>query len=87
MRKLQAIFSSNCKIKDYNVVIGGRSLFDQPGKNDLRTYDNIRKIDIGQDDDYTIGCLINYSYFKNYYKLIAIDLNKQQKLDADQKSI
>ena len=56
-------------------------------KNDLRTYDNIRKIAIAQIDDYTTGCLIDYPYFKNYYKLIAIDLSKQQKLDADPKSI
>ena len=49
------------------------------------TYDNIRKIPAGQGDDYTIGCLLDYPYFKKYYKLIAIDLSKQQKLDADPK--
>ena len=53
----------------------------------MRTYDNTRKIAIAQIDDYTTGCLIDYPYFKNYYKLIAIDLSKQQKLDADPKSI
>ena len=56
-------------------------------KNDLRTYDNIRKITIGHNDNYTTGCLIDYPYFKNYYKLIAIDLSKEQKLDADPKAI
>ena len=37
----------------------------------------------GQGDDYTVGCLLDYPYFKKYYKLIAIELSKQQKLDAD----
>ena len=54
-------------------MIDGRNLFDQPMKNDLRTYNN-RKIAIGQDDDYRTGCLLDYPYFKNYYKLIAVDL-------------
>ena len=68
-------------------MIDGRNLFDQTIKNDLKTYDNIRKIATGQGDDYTTGCLLDYPYFKKYYKLIAIDLSKQQKLDADPKAI
>ena len=60
---------------------------DQPRKRDLKTYDNIRKIATGQGDDYTTGCLLDYLYFKELQKLIAIDLGKQQKLDADQKVI
>ena len=68
-------------------MIDGRNLFDQTIKNDLKTYDNIRKIATGQGDDYTTGCLLDYPYFKIYYKLIAIDLSKQQKLDADPKAI
>ena len=75
------------EIKYYNVMIDGRNFFDQPIKNDLKTYDNIRKIATGQGDDYTTVCLLDYPYLKNYYKLIAIDLSKQQKLDADPKAI
>ena len=45
------------------------------------------KIPIGQGDDYTTVCLLDYRYFKKYYKLIAIELNKQQKLDAGPKAI
>ena len=75
------------EIKDYNVMIDGRNFFDQPIKNDLKTYDNIRKIATGQGDDCTTGCLLDYLYFKKYCKLIAIDLSKQQKLDADPKAI
>ena len=75
------------EIKDYNVMIYGTNFFDQPIKDDLKTYNNIRKIATRQGDDYTTGCSLNYPYFKKYYKLIAIDLSKQQKLDADRKTI
>ena len=44
--------------KDYNVMIDGRSLFDQPVKNFLRKYGNIQKIATGPGDDYTTGCLL-----------------------------
>ena len=47
----------------------------------------IRKIATGQGDDYTTGCLLDYNYFKNYYKMIAIDLSKKQALDADPRAI
>ena len=77
----------NVKIKDYNVMIDGKNFFDQPINNMIKTYENIRKITIGQGDDYTTGCLLDYTYFKKYYKMIAIDLSKQQALDADPKAI
>ena len=75
------------EIKDYNVLIDGRNFFDQPIKNDLKAYDNTRKMGNGQGDDYATGCLLDYPYFKKYYELIAIDLSKQHKLDADPKAI
>ena len=65
----------------------GKNFLNQPIKNDKITYDNIRKIATGQEDDYTIGCLLDYTYFKNYYKMIAIDLSKQQVFDADPRAI
>ena len=68
-------------------MIDGRNFFDKSIRNDSKTSDNIRKIATGQGDDYTAGCLIDYLYFKKYYKLIAIDLSKQQKIDADPKAI
>ena len=55
------------------------------GRNNLITYDNIQKIATGQGDDYTTGSPLDYDYFNNYYKAIAIDLSKQQALDADPK--
>ena len=68
-------------------MINGKNVFDQPVKNDIRTYDKIQKIVTGQGDDYTTGCLLEYVYLKNYYKMIAIDLSKQQALDADPQAI
>ena len=75
------------EIKDYNVMIDGKNLFDQPINSMTKTYENIRKIATGQGDDYTTGCLLDYSYFKENYKMIAIDLSKQQALDADPRAI
>ena len=57
-----------------------RKLFDQPIKNNRVTYENIRKIATGQADDYTTGCLIDYPYFQDSYKMTAVDLSKQQAL-------
>ena len=73
----------NVEIKDYNIMINGENFFDEPIKNNKVTYENIRKIATGQGDDYTAGCLLNYPYFKDSYKIIAVDLSKQQALDAD----
>ena len=58
------------------MLISGRNFFDQPTKIYLRLYDNIRKIATGQGGDYITGCLIDYSCFKKYFKLIAEDLSK-----------
>ena len=68
-------------------MIDGKNFFDQPINSMAKTYENIRKITIGQGDDYTTGCLLDYSYFKNHYKMIAIDLSKQQARDADPRAI
>ena len=76
----------NVEIKDYNIMINGENAFDQPIKNNKVTYENIRKTAAGQGDDYTTGCLLDYSYFMDTYNMIAVDLSKQEALDADPKS-
>ena len=53
-----------------------KNVFDQPVKRDMKTCDNIQKIATGQGDDYTTGFLLDYNYFNNYYKIIALDLSK-----------
>ena len=73
-------------MKNCNVVIDGQNFFDQSIRINLITY-NIRKIATDQGDDYTTGCLLDYNCLKNYYKMIATDLSKQQALDADPKAI
>ena len=80
-------FIPNVEIKDYNVMIDGKNFFDRPISNMLKTYENIRKVATGQGDDYTFGCLLDYTYFKKYYKMIAVDLSRQQALDADPRAI
>ena len=52
-----------------------------------KTYENIRKIATGKGDDYTTGCLLNYPYFKENYKIIAVDISRQNELDAGPRAI
>ena len=68
-------------------MIDGRNFFDQPINSMNKTYENIKRTATGQGDDYTTGSLLDYSYFKENYKLIAIVLSKQQALDADPRAI
>ena len=65
----------NVEIKDYNVMFDGKNFFDQPIRNNKITYENIRKIATGQGDDYTMGCLLDYTYFRDNYKMIPIDIS------------
>ena len=73
----------NVELKDYNIMINGENFFNQPVKNNKATYENIRKIAAVQGDDYTTACLLDYPYFKDNHKMIAVDLSKQQTLEAD----
>ena len=68
-------------------MIDRKNVFDQPVKRSIRAYDNIQKIEAGEGDYYTTGWLLDYVYFNNYYKMIPIDLRKQQELDANPKAI
>ena len=53
----------------------------------MKQYDEIRKISTRQGDDYSIGCLLDFAYFENNYKWVAVDLSKQKALDADSRAI
>ena len=68
-------------------MIDGKNFFDQPINSVNKTYENIRKIATGKGDDYATGCLLDYPYFKENYKMIAIDLSRQNELDADPRAI
>ena len=75
------------EIKNYDVMINGEKFFDQPIKDNKVTYKNITKIAIGKEDDYTAGCLLDYTYFRDNYKMIALDLSRQTALAADPRAI
>ena len=62
-------------------------IFDQPINCRNKTYENIRKIATGKGDDYTTGFLLDYPYFKENYKMIAVDISRQNELDADPRAI
>ena len=74
-------------IKNYNVLIDGRNFHDQPINDLIKQYGEIRKVSTAYGDDYTTGCSLDYAYFKDNYRLIAVDLSKQKALDADPRAI
>ena len=78
---------SSGEIKNCNVLIDGRNFYDQPINDITKQYDEIRKVSTGYGDDYTTGSLFDYTYFKDNYRLIAVDLSKQKALDADLRAI
>ena len=63
------------KIDKYKIEIDGRNFYDQPINNSIKQYDEVRKISTGQGDNYTTGCLLDYSYFRKKYRLIEADLS------------
>ena len=70
-----AYYLPKVEILDYNFMFDGKNFFGQPISSKLKTYGNIRKIATGKRDDYKTGCLLDYCYFKENYKMIAIDLS------------
>ena len=73
-------YTPKVEIKDFNVLVDGKSFFDVPVKNREEAYETI--IDISKNNDCTTGNLLDYEYFSKYYKLIAIDLRKQVELET-----
>ena len=67
------------EIKDFNVSIDGKPFFEIPVKNKEEAYEAI--IEMSKNNDYATGNLLDYEYFKDFYKLIAIDLSKQTELE------
>ena len=86
-RNSQRYFFPRVDITKYKVLIDGRNFYDQPINDQIKKYDEIRKIATGKGDDYTTGCLLDYQYFKHHYQITAIDLSKQKELDADSRVI
>ena len=85
-------FLPRVEIKNYNIEIDKRNLYDQSVNNQetndqIKQYDQLRKVSTGQGDDYTTGCLLDFAYFKKKYRLISADLSKQKALDVHSRAI
>ena len=81
-QSLSQFYFPRVMVKDFNVIIGKLAFFDLPKKTEEEAYEKI--IDISRNNEYTTGNLLDYDYFKKYYKLSAIDLRKQQVLQENQ---
>ena len=70
------------RIKDFNVLIDGKSFFGLPVKNEQEAYEKITKM--SNNNDYTIGNSLDFAYFEKKYRLTATDLSKETKLKDSQ---
>ena len=75
-------YAPKVQIKDFNVLINGRSFFDLPVKDEEEAYEKI--IDMSINNNYTTSNLLDFAYYEDNYKLIAIDLSKQSKIKDSQ---
>ena len=66
-------------IKEYNVIISGKNFYDQPIDSDIKRYEEI-KLPTRKGEYYTTGCLLDYEYIKNHYRLIAVNLSRQKRI-------
>ena len=87
MKDNKKYFLPRGEIKNYNALTDGRNFYDQLINDLIKQYYEIRKVSTEYGDDYTTGCLLDYAYFKDNYKLIAVDLSKKKALDADLRAI
>ena len=79
---LSHYYVPNVEIKDFNVLIDGKTLFDLLVKREEEAYE--KTMNTNRNNDYTTGNLLDFTYFKENYRLIAIDLSKQTKLKDPQ---
>ena len=84
--KAKRYYLSKGKIKSYNVILNGKSFYDQSIDSDAKRCKKIRKLATGEGEDCTTGYLLNYDYIKNHYRLIAVDLCRQKELNDDPRS-
>ena len=70
-------------IDNYDLIINGKNFYDPAIDSDIKRYDEIRKLTIGQGEDYTTGCFLDHDYIKDHYRVKAVDLTRQKELDTD----
>ena len=83
----QKYYLPRIDLEKYNVIIDGRNFYDNPIESDIEKYRELKKVMIGKGEDYTTGSLLDFNYFDKHYKLVAVDLSKQNELDADPRAI
>ena len=83
----QKYYLPRIDLKKYNVIIDGRNFYDNPIESDIEIYRELKRVMIGKGEDYAIGSLLDYDYFKKHYKLVAVDSSKQKELDVDPRAI
>ena len=86
MYKARRYYLPKGVIKNYNVIIHEKKLFDQPIDTNINWCKEI-KLTTGKGENYTTGCLLDYDYIKIYYRLIVVNSSRQKELDADLKAI
>ena len=80
----QKYYLPRIDLEKYNVIIDGRNFYDNPIESDIEKYRELKKVMVGNGEDYTTGSLLD---FDKLYKLVAVDLSKQKELDADPRAI
>ena len=74
-------------IENFNAINNEKNFYDQTIYSDIKQFKEIRKLTTGQDEDYIIGCFLDYKYMKNYLRLTSVDLSTRKELDDGLKSI
>ena len=83
----QKYYLARIDLEKYNVIIDGRYFYDNPIESDIEKYRELKKVMIRKGEDYTTGSLLDFNYFDKHYKLVGVDLSKQEELDADPRAI
>ena len=83
----QKYYLPRIDLEKYNVIIDGRNFYDNPIQSDIGKYRELKKVMNGKGEDYTTRSLLDFNYFDKHYKLVSVDLSKQNELDADPRAI
>ena len=79
---LSEFYLPKIMVKDFNVIINKLAFFDLPIKTEEEADE--KNINISRNNEFTTRNILDYDYFKKYYKLIAIDLSKQEVLQENE---
>ena len=80
-------FLPRVNITNYNALVDDRNFYGQPINDQIKKYDELRKVMTGKGDDYTTGSVLDYFCFLNHYQIIAVNLSQQKELDVDPRCV